>query len=126
MPEPSLTPAVSTAWSGHSPGVEQGQVHPPVFRTAVAAADPDAEWIEPPAPWNGVFEARTGRVRFYLVHQVEELARHAGHADIIREQIDGIAIPAIVLSEAGMAASSFFTPYVAVPGTIGTTGSTAR
>lgn len=91
----------------------------PAYLAAVAAADPDAEWVEPPAPWNGVFEPRTARVRFYLVHQVEELARHAGHADIIREQLDGVAIPAIVLSQEGMAASSFFTPYVAAPGTIG-------
>ena len=28
-------------------------------------------------------------VRFLLVHQIEEWARHAGHADIIRESIDG-------------------------------------
>lgn len=28
-------------------------------------------------------------VRRILVHLVEEIARHAGHADIIRELIDG-------------------------------------
>jgi len=28
-------------------------------------------------------------LRWLLVHMVEETARHAGHADIIREQIDG-------------------------------------
>lgn len=28
-------------------------------------------------------------VRRILIHMVEEIARHAGHADIIREQIDG-------------------------------------
>jgi uncharacterized damage-inducible protein DinB len=28
-------------------------------------------------------------VRWVLVHLVEELARHAGHADVIRESIDG-------------------------------------
>jgi uncharacterized damage-inducible protein DinB len=28
-------------------------------------------------------------VRFMLVHQLEEMARHAGHADIIRQSIDG-------------------------------------
>lgn len=39
--------------------------------------------------------ARAGRapepmsMRWILVHMVEETARHAGHADIIREQIDG-------------------------------------
>jgi uncharacterized damage-inducible protein DinB len=29
-------------------------------------------------------------LRWLLVHMVEETARHAGHADILREQIDGI------------------------------------
>jgi hypothetical protein len=28
-------------------------------------------------------------MRWVLVHMIEETARHAGHADIIREQIDG-------------------------------------
>ncbi len=28
-------------------------------------------------------------VRWMLLHQIEELARHAGHADIIRESLDG-------------------------------------
>ena len=31
----------------------------------------------------------TPRVRWILVHMVEEYARHAGHADLIRESIDG-------------------------------------
>ena len=28
-------------------------------------------------------------VRYMLLHQIEELARHAGHADIIRQSLDG-------------------------------------
>jgi hypothetical protein len=28
-------------------------------------------------------------MRWTLVHMIDETARHAGHADIIREQIDG-------------------------------------
>lgn len=28
-------------------------------------------------------------LRWILVHMIEEVARHAGHADILREQIDG-------------------------------------
>jgi len=28
-------------------------------------------------------------MRWLLVHMVEETARHAGHADILREQTDG-------------------------------------
>ena len=35
-------------------------------------------------------------VRWVLLHLVEELARHAGHADIIREHIDGGTMHAIM------------------------------
>ncbi len=42
---------------------------------------PNAEWI--PA------EIKEWSVRWVLLHLIEETARHAGHADIIRETIDG-------------------------------------
>ncbi|MFI0592403.1 DinB family protein [Streptomyces sp. JUS-F4] len=32
---------------------------------------------------------KAGAVRWVLVHMIEETARHAGHADILREQTDG-------------------------------------
>jgi hypothetical protein len=67
----------------------------------------------------GSVVSRPSRLRYFLVHQIEELTRHA---DIIREQIDGVAVPAIVLSEAGMEASEFFAPYRAAPGTLGAQG----
>ena len=37
-------------------------------------------------------EARPGRpsVRWVLVHMIEEYARHNGHADLLREVIDGV------------------------------------
>jgi hypothetical protein len=35
--------------------------------------------------WHGA----TVSMRWVLVHMIEETARHAGHADILREQIDG-------------------------------------
>lgn len=85
----------------------------------MAGTDPGAPSTEPPAPWFGIHDARQANARYYLVHQVEELARHGGHADIIREQIDGVAVPAIVLSQAGAPANDFFQPYVPQPGTIG-------
>ena len=47
------------------------------------------------------------------------MARQAGHADIIREQIDGMSVSAIVLTAEGMPASVYFEPYVPEPGTIG-------
>jgi hypothetical protein len=30
-----------------------------------------------------------GSMRWILIHMIEEYARHAGHADLIRERIDG-------------------------------------
>lgn len=89
------------------------------YLAAVAATDPGSPTVEPPAPWHGIFGVRPALARYYLVHQIEELARHAGHADIVREQIDGMAIPAIVLSRAEAPANDFFQPYVPPPGTIG-------
>jgi hypothetical protein len=89
------------------------------YLAAVAATNPAGPTVEPPAPWHGIDDARPANARYYLVHQIEEMARHAGHADIIREQIDGVSVPAIVLSEAGTPANDFFQPYVPRPGSIG-------
>ena len=41
---------------------------------------PDAPWFEPGASWTA---------RRVLLHIIAETAQHAGHADIIREGIDG-------------------------------------
>lgn len=41
---------------------------------------PEAPWFEPGATWS---------VRRVLLHIVAETAQHAGHADIIRESLDG-------------------------------------
>ncbi|MCQ6556322.1 DinB family protein [Streptomyces sp. C10-9-1] len=60
----------------------------------------DQEFPLPEAPW---FPA-DGRMslRALLLHLVEEFARHAGHADIIRESLDGKdAFALIDLAEAG-------------------------
>lgn len=88
------------------------------YLDAIRASDPDAEGTEPSAPWHGIDEPRPIRLRFHLVHQVEELARHAGHADIIREQIDGHHVSEMVLTRAGAPANDFFTPYEPAEGTI--------
>lgn len=53
----------------------------------------------PPAPWF----PEDGRcsMRWMLLHLVEELARHAGHADIVRESLDGRKALDLVAEEAG-------------------------
>jgi uncharacterized damage-inducible protein DinB len=46
----------------------------------VAYALPEAPWFEPGASWS---------VRRTMLHIIAETAQHAGHADILRESIDG-------------------------------------
>lgn len=36
------------------------------------------------------FDGRRPTLRWILVHMIEETGRHAGHADIVRELIDGV------------------------------------
>ncbi|MFJ9549812.1 DinB family protein [Streptomyces erythrochromogenes] len=52
-----------------------------------AAPSLDETFPLPPAPWFPK-DAKVS-VRWMLLHLVEEFARHAGHADIVRESIDG-------------------------------------
>ncbi|MCX5227016.1 DinB family protein [Streptomyces sp. NPDC006553] len=53
----------------------------------------------PPAPWF----PKDGRVsmRWMLLHLVEEMARHAGHADVIRESLDGKGSFELIAAEQG-------------------------
>jgi uncharacterized protein DUF664 len=53
----------------------------------VTSVDLDAAWPLPKAPW---FEPGVSwSARRVLLHIVAETAQHAGHADIIREALDG-------------------------------------
>jgi hypothetical protein len=54
---------------------------------AIRAADPEAEMPIPDEPWFA--PAKYWNVRWRSLHAVEEFARHAGHADVIRQAIDG-------------------------------------
>ena len=53
----------------------------------VSSVDLDAEQPLPKAPWHEPGASRSARRTF--LHIVAETAQHAGHADIIREAIDG-------------------------------------
>ncbi|MFD9503855.1 DUF664 domain-containing protein [Streptomyces sp. NPDC060035] len=60
---------------------------------AFAKADPDADVRLPEAPWEpGVVHHWS--VRRSLLHLLQETAQHAGHADIIRESLDGASTTA--------------------------------
>ena len=64
----------------------------------VRSADPGAVVLSPPAPWDGIFAPIESVERFALVHHIEEFARHAGHADIIREQLDGADAASLLMA----------------------------
>lgn len=52
----------------------------------IAHTDLDLMWPLPEAPW---FQERAWSTRQVIIHLIAETAQHSGHADIIREAIDG-------------------------------------
>jgi uncharacterized damage-inducible protein DinB len=70
---------------------------------AVIAAIPDlAQAVPVPkgVPWFPA-DIQAWSVRWVLLHLIEETARHAGHADIVREAVDGAtAYPLLAAAEA--------------------------
>ena len=77
----------------------------------VRSTDPGAAVTAPPAPWDGRNEPTPSVQRFALVHHVEEFARHAGHADIIREQLDGAGAGPLLFAVRGPAGNAFVQPW---------------
>ena len=54
----------------------------------------------PPAPWFPR-NVKFWSVRWVLFHLIEEIARHGGHADIIRESLDGKTWYALMAAQEG-------------------------
>jgi hypothetical protein len=50
-------------------------------------------------------------VRWVLLHLIEETARHAGHADIIRQSIDGATMYALMAAAEGWPATDWLQPW---------------
>ena len=50
-------------------------------------------------------------VRWVLLHLIEEIARHAGHADIVRESIDGATMFELMAGAEGWPATDWLTPW---------------
>jgi uncharacterized damage-inducible protein DinB len=50
-------------------------------------------------------------VRWVLLHLIEETARHAGHADIVRESIDGATNHALMAAVEGWPATDWLQPW---------------
>lgn len=81
----------------------------------VRATDPGSRMVAPPAPWDGRPAPTDSVQRFALVHHVEELARHAGHADIIREQLDGATAPALLMAVERREGNAYVQPWAPEP-----------
>ncbi|CAN5603940.1 hypothetical protein BH23ACT6_BH23ACT6_16380 [soil metagenome] len=81
------------------------------FIADVRATDPAGEVMAPPEPWAGRHEPTPTHQRFHLMHLIEEFARHAGHADIIREQLDGATAMALTFGVEGREGNDFITPW---------------
>ena len=77
---------------------------------AVAAASLDDPVPVPDAPWFPD-DVDAWSVRWVLVHLVEEIARHAGHADIVRETIDGATMYELMAGREGWPATDWLTPW---------------
>ena len=50
-------------------------------------------------------------VRWVLLHLIEEIARHAGHADIVREAIDGATMYELMAAAEGWPATEWLQPW---------------
>ncbi|QIH98973.1 DinB family protein [Rhodococcoides fascians A21d2] len=67
---------------------------------ALATLDPNLSVPVPTAPWAP--ERIWQTARFTVLHILREISQHAGHADIIREELDGANTTQTWASEAGM------------------------
>ncbi len=75
----------------------------------VASISLDAEVALPAAPWMPTGGGYT--VRWVLLHIFEELSRHAGHADIIREHVDGATMYALMAAAEGWPETPWLKPW---------------
>jgi hypothetical protein len=77
----------------------------------VETADLDAAVPVPrDAPWFPR-DVDAWSVRWVFEHLLTELARHAGHADIIRETIDGATMYELIAAAEGMEPQPWLTPW---------------
>lgn len=79
----------------------------PTLDLDVPVPVPNAPWYPPGSPpWS---------VRWVLLHLVEEIARHAGHADIVRESIDGATAFPLMAAVEGWPRTAWLEPWAPAP-----------
>jgi uncharacterized protein DUF664 len=77
----------------------------------VDTADLDAEVPVPhDIPWFPK-NLDSWSVRWVILHVINELARHSGHADIIRESIDGATMYELIAAREGWSIDGWVTPW---------------
>jgi uncharacterized damage-inducible protein DinB len=62
------------------------------------------------APWFPQ-DVEAWSVRWVVLHLIEELARHAGHADIVRESIDGATMYELIAGREGWPETPWLRPW---------------
>jgi hypothetical protein len=67
----------------------------------------DAPWFPP--------DIEAWSLRWVLLHLIEESARHAGHADIVRESLDGATQYELLAAAEGWPATDWLTPWAPKP-----------
>src|SRR4051812_3819535 len=85
----------------------QGDVTREVLRSADLGAPVP---VPRDAPWFPK-DVQAWSVRWVAMHLVEELARHAGHADIVRESIDGATMYELVAAREGWPETPWLKPW---------------
>lgn len=78
---------------------------------AVATLDLDHPVpIDKSVPWNPQ-EYDNWSVRWVLLHLIEEIAHHTGHADVIRQTVDGATAYSLMAAAEGWPESDFIKPW---------------
>ena len=78
---------------------------------AIAGMDLDEPVPVPPGvPWFPD-DVAAWSVRWVLLHLIEETARHAGHADIVRESVDGATAFPLMAAAEGWPATPWIQPW---------------
>jgi hypothetical protein len=80
-------------------------------KTIAEIADLDQDVpVDHSVPWNPK-DLDNWSVRWVLLHLIQETARHAGHADIIREAVDGATAYPIMAAAEGWPESPWLKPW---------------
>jgi uncharacterized damage-inducible protein DinB len=80
-------------------------------RTGAVIADVPDLGRPVPLPTGVPWFPEGATVRWVLLHLIEETARHAGHADIIRESLDGASAGALMAAAEGWEPTAWVTPW---------------